>query len=201
HDRAHGHRQHAGDGLVDLQRLPSALRQHRGGVAGGPRGRDAVPRALPGRVPAVLPDVRPEHGRRGGAAPPAPEVPLPMKRFWASGEPFIWLTGGALSVSLLMVVGLIGLIVVNGLGFFWPASVVQLTLKDGKVLTGPIVAREAIHGKPGQYAIKIKVGNRDLYGFDFVWVVEADIANRTHPPDLAVMVPKGGGTPIRKRWA
>ena len=113
-----------------------------------------------------------------------------MKKFWTSGEPFIWLTGGALALSLLMVVGLIGLILYNGLGFFWPASVVRITLKDGKVLTGPLVAREGIPGKPGEYRIKIKVGNRDLYGADFVWVGRGEhrdarlsARRRRHRPD------------------
>ena len=46
----------------------------------------------------------------------------------------IWLTGSALGVSLLMIVGLIGVILVNGLGFFWPRPLVQITLKDGSVL-------------------------------------------------------------------
>ncbi len=86
------------------------------------------------------------------------EVSLPMKKLWTSGEPFVWLTGGALAISLLMVAGLIGLILYNGLGFFWPAAVVQVTLKDGKVLTGPVVARESIPGQPGEHRIKIKVG-------------------------------------------
>jgi phosphate transport system permease protein len=110
-----------------------------------------------------------------------------MKKLWASGEPFVWLTGGALAIALLMVGGLIALILYNGLGFFWPASVVQVTLKDGKVLTGPIVAREAIPGKPGQYRIKVKVGNRDLYGADFVWADEANVVRREYPPDIAVI--------------
>jgi len=50
-----------------------------------------------------------------------------MKRFLRTGEPFIWLTGGALCVALLIVAGLIGLILVNGLGFFWPSAVTRLT--------------------------------------------------------------------------
>jgi phosphate transport system permease protein len=110
-----------------------------------------------------------------------------VKKLWASGEPFIWWAGGALTISLLMVTGLIGLILYNGLGFFWPARVIRVTLKDGKVLTGPVVAREGLHGKPGEYRIKIKVGNRDLYGADFVWVDEVDVVRRDYPRDVAVI--------------
>ncbi len=39
-----------------------------------------------------------------------------MTRFWKSGEPFIWLTGGALALALLLVAGLVALILASGLG-------------------------------------------------------------------------------------
>jgi phosphate transport system permease protein len=110
-----------------------------------------------------------------------------VKKLWTSGEPFIWLTGGALAASLLMVGGLIALILYSGLGFFWPAGVVRVTLRDGTVLTGPVVARENIPGKPGESRIKVKVANRDLYGADFVWADEASVARREYPPDVAVI--------------
>ena len=110
-----------------------------------------------------------------------------MKRLWRSGEPFIWLTGGALCVALLMVAGLVGLILVNGLGFFWPSAVTRLTLLDGKTVTGQIVEREGIPGKPGQYRVKLKVGNRDLYGADFLWLDESQIGGRGFPREVAVI--------------
>ncbi|HET9490963.1 MAG TPA: phosphate ABC transporter permease PstA [Methylomirabilota bacterium] len=109
------------------------------------------------------------------------------QRFWRSGDPFIWLTGSAVAIALLMVAGLVGLILVNGLGFFWPAEVVRLTLADGAVLTGQIAQRETIPGQAGQYRIKLKVANRDLYGADFLWVDEAKIARRERPADVLVI--------------
>jgi phosphate transport system permease protein len=110
-----------------------------------------------------------------------------VKTFWRSGEPFIWLTGGALAAALLMVAGLIGIILVNALGFFWPASLMRLSLQDGKVLTGQVVERERVPGRPGEYRLKVKVGNRDLYGADFVWVDEAQVARRDQPGDVAIL--------------
>ena len=104
-----------------------------------------------------------------------------MKARWRSGEPFIWLTGGALALALLLVAGLVGLILYNGLGFFWPSDVVRLTLSDGKVMTGQLVDREAIPGQTGQHRVKVRVANRDLYGADFQWVDEALIARREWP--------------------
>ena len=64
------------------------------------------------------------------------------RKLWRSGEPFIWLTGGALALALIMVGGLIGIILANALGFFWPAAIVRLTLGDGKALAGSVVERE-----------------------------------------------------------
>ena len=110
-----------------------------------------------------------------------------MRRIFASGEPFIWLTGGALTLSLLLVAGLIGLILYNGLGFFWPRDVLRATLADGKTLTGQIVEREPVPGAADQHRIKLKVANRDLYGADFQWVDESRIARREYPPDVAVI--------------
>jgi phosphate transport system permease protein len=110
-----------------------------------------------------------------------------LRKLWRSGEPFIWLTGGALALALVMVASLIGVILVNALGFFWPADAVQLTLRDGRTLTGIVAERERVPGQAGQYRVKIQVANRDLYGADFVWVPEAEIAARATPAGTAVL--------------
>jgi phosphate transport system permease protein len=109
------------------------------------------------------------------------------RKLWRSGEPFIWLTGGALALSLLLVAGLVGLILASGLGFFWPGTVLRVTLADGKAMTGQVVEREPIPAKTGQYRIKLKVANRDLYGADFQWVDESGIVTREYPPEMAVV--------------
>jgi phosphate transport system permease protein len=109
-----------------------------------------------------------------------------VKSLLRSGEPFIWLTGGALAFALLMVVGLVGIIVSNAVGFFWPAAVIRLTLTDGSVLTGQVAEREVIPGTT-QSRTKMRVANRDLYGADFVWVDDAKIARRDTPPDVVVI--------------
>ncbi len=61
---------------------------------------------------------------------------------WAHGEPLIWLTGGALLLALAMIVGLIALVMVNGLATFWPLPVVELTTLDGTVYLGEVVGDE-----------------------------------------------------------
>jgi phosphate transport system permease protein len=116
-----------------------------------------------------------------------------MKKFWKSGDPFIWLTGGALAFSLLMVAGLVLLILWSGLGFFWPTAVTRLVLADTSTILGQIVEREVIP-EPGApigtrptYRLKVKQGNRDLYGADFIWVDEAQIVARGEPPEAVVI--------------
>jgi len=116
-----------------------------------------------------------------------------MRHFWKSGDPFIWLAGGALAFSLLMVGGLVLLVMWNGLGLFWPADLVRFTLADGQVVLGQITAREAIPqpGAPSgtalRHRLQIKQGNRDLYGADFVWVDEAAIAARERPVEAVLI--------------
>ena len=105
------------------------------------------------------------------------------------GEHLIWLTGSALGTCLLMIVGLLAVILANGLGIFWPNRLEQLTLKDGSLVAGEPMQRQAIPGSgtPGKakaYRVQLKVGNRDLYGADFRWIDESEIARREWPAGL-----------------
>jgi phosphate transport system permease protein len=116
-----------------------------------------------------------------------------LQGFWKSGDPFVWLAGGTLAINLILVAGLVLLILVNGLGFFWPKDLALLKLRDGREILGEVVEREAIpeHGAAAGarvlHRIKVKQGNRDLYGADFVWVDEAEIASREAPPDAVAI--------------
>ena len=65
-------------------------------------------------------------------------------RFWRGGDPFIWLTGSALAFCLLMISGLVGIILYNGVGVFWPSALEQLSLRDGQVVLGKVVDRQVI---------------------------------------------------------
>lgn len=42
-----------------------------------------------------------------------------MKQWFNSGKPWIWLTAGSVSISLIAVLGLLILIGWRGLSFFW----------------------------------------------------------------------------------
>jgi phosphate transport system permease protein len=109
--------------------------------------------------------------------------------FLKSGEPYIWLTGGALAFCLLMVAGIVLLIAVNGLRVFWPASLVRFTLVDGRVILGHVEDRELNpeESEPGKYRIKVNRANRDLDPADFIWLEESDIAEREQPADALIL--------------
>jgi phosphate transport system permease protein len=105
------------------------------------------------------------------------------------GDPMVWFTGSALGICILMIGSLIVVILVNGLSFFWPQHLEQVTLKDGSVFLGELSNREAIPN-PGhsdhleRHRILLRLGNRDLYGFDFKWLEEDQIAKRERPRDV-----------------
>ena len=106
--------------------------------------------------------------------------------FWRRGDPFIWLTGGALALCLAMIAGLVGIIVYYGAGAFWPQDLTLLRLKDDRRVLGKLVDRQPIPGAAGRYRVQLKVGNRDVYGQDFRWVDEAAIAQRETPAEAVV---------------
>jgi phosphate transport system permease protein len=110
-----------------------------------------------------------------------------VREFFRRGDPAIWFAGSGLGICLLMITGMIGIILVNGLGFFWPGTLSKLTLRNGEVTMGEVVIREAIPqpGKPTEkkYRIQVKVGNRDVSGVDFRWIDESAITRREEPKD------------------
>lgn len=109
-----------------------------------------------------------------------------MKQYWRTGEPYVWATGAALAVTLLIAATLIVVVMVNGLGVFWPSSLERLELSDGKLLLGEQVQRTEAFQSEG-FRRQYKVGNRDLYGLDFRWVNETEIVSASLPEDVVVL--------------
>lgn len=114
-----------------------------------------------------------------------------MPRFWKPGDAYIWISGLALMLTLVMIGGLLFLIATKGLGSMWPADIGRYTLKDGSAYLGELRVRESVGGRDGasdsESRIKLKIGNRDLYGLDFRWIDEADIASHDYPRDAVVL--------------
>jgi len=124
-----------------------------------------------------------------------------MKDWIKSGTPWIWMTAGALALSLVMVFGVLWLTAARGLTHFWPAQVAEMTFieKNGSNirLIGEIREREEVAVRrlveagfniPGDDKFTtrylIKLGNRDIHGFDFKWYPAPLLGEITYPADL-----------------
>ncbi len=110
----------------------------------------------------------------------------------AMGQVLTWLCGGALALNLLLIVGLLTLLVVNGVGFFWQSELVLFRLVDGETLLGVPYEREVIpesakDGGDPAMRVRVGVGNRDLGGQDFRWLDERQIASREEPADAVAL--------------
>ncbi len=116
-----------------------------------------------------------------------------FKQMLATGNVFIWGCAAGVSLSLLMVSGLLLLIMINGLGYFWISDIVDLTLKDGQHVMGQLAGREVIPrsitpDRPeGKSRVRVKIGNRDLSGLDFKWVNEDQIVSQVYPTDVVLL--------------
>lgn len=124
-----------------------------------------------------------------------------MRTWVQSGTPWVWLSAGAVSISLIMVFGLLLMIGMRGLGYFWPAQLAEIEYleKDASIvkLIGEIKEREDVPAerlRGAGYAVPegrqelarylMKIGNRDIGGLDFRWLMENDIRAREYPADL-----------------
>ncbi len=115
-----------------------------------------------------------------------------MNKYWREGEPMVWATGAALALTLMIAATLIIVVMVNGLGVFWPKNLTLATLNNGSRMLGEVVQREATASGEGE-RLQFKIGNRDLYGLDFRWVDEADIETSAMPGASMVLERKEYG--------
>jgi phosphate transport system permease protein len=106
------------------------------------------------------------------------------------GDPFVWMTGGALACAVVMILGMLTLIIASGLGSMWPKDLARFQMKDGTVVVGQVERSEAIPGyvsAAGGQRILVRIGNRDLHGLDFKWFDQSAIESTEHPRDLVVV--------------
>jgi len=127
-----------------------------------------------------------------------------MNKWFKSGSPWIWLSAGGVSLSLISVLGLLWLIASRGLSYFWPSELYQFNVVDQqgveKIVIGEIYDREQIPVDqlahlnlildPEQEVLErllIKTGNRELVSLDFRWLLSHNIKNTQTPKDLVVV--------------
>ncbi|MEM7054038.1 MAG: phosphate ABC transporter permease PstA, partial [Pseudomonadota bacterium] len=125
------------------------------------------------------------------------------RSWFKSGDPWVWLIGGGLAISLIMVVGLLSLIAVRGFGHFWPAELIQTTATvngERQPILGAIVdsetlpaarMREAGLSIPEDQILATRylfeLGNRDITGRDFVWFLENDLSEWQYPESAMML--------------
>lgn len=127
-----------------------------------------------------------------------------IKEWFKSGNPWIWLTAGMVSISMIMVFGLLLLIASRGLGHFWPKPVIetyyQVNENDkirilGKLSRSETVAttimQEAGFDIPDYPELSerhlFKLGNRDVHGRDFQWFAQLLMDEWTYPKNALVL--------------
>ncbi|NLY14640.1 MAG: phosphate ABC transporter, permease protein PstA, partial [Gammaproteobacteria bacterium] len=127
-----------------------------------------------------------------------------LKKWVASGSPWVWLNAGAVAISVVLVLGLLGVIASRGLVHFWPSSLQEYQYTDQQgaqmAVLGERVQREQVTaeqirnaGLPvpeGQDILDrqlIKVGNRELYGSDFRWVLEHQLSDLHYPKQAVAL--------------
>jgi phosphate transport system permease protein len=135
---------------------------------------------------------------------------MKVNDWFKSGSPWIWLNAAAVSTSLIMVFGLLILIMVRGLGFFWPADVVQMDYEEKagqqirlmgeiwgeeEVLRQTLLDTDYVLTGDAEFITRytLKTGNRDIYGIDFRLIIEPGITNKTKPENAMVVVRREWG--------
>ena len=89
-----------------------------------------------------------------------------------------WLSGSALVVALVMIIGLLALIFYQGGRAFWPGDIERVSVSDGSVFLGVDSGEETI-GDTEARRIRFLVGNRDLGQQSYRWVDADAIASRS----------------------
>lgn len=112
------------------------------------------------------------------------------------GQAFTWLCGGALAFNLLLVLGILALLLWNGASYFWQKDLLLFSLSDGRKVLGEVWDVEQVKAAPadgGRTAVaaldrfRLKVGNRDVGGLDFVWIDSREVTRRERPEDAVLL--------------
>ncbi|MCD5995376.1 phosphate ABC transporter permease PstA [Pseudomonas sp. CDFA 602] len=115
------------------------------------------------------------------------------------------MSAGAVSIAVIMTIGLLTVIAVRGLGHFWPADLVAAQYdvpgQEKQVLIGELVEQEQVpRARLKQAGLPVpdtgpefmtrelfKVGNRDINPSDFTWVLGEWLTDQRRPADLMTL--------------
>lgn len=128
-----------------------------------------------------------------------------LKSWYKTGAPGVWMSAGAVSIAVIMTLGLLSVIAVRGLGHFWPADLVyaqyDVPNQEKHVLIGEVVEQEQVprarlkgaglpvpdEGPEFMTRELVKVGNRDVNPSDFTWVVGEWLSGQRLPAELMTL--------------
>jgi phosphate transport system permease protein len=128
-----------------------------------------------------------------------------LTSWYKSGAPGVWMSAGSVSIAVIMTLGLLLLISVRGLGYFWPADLLQASYQipgqAAHLIVGELVQDEEVtrvrlksagfpvpeQGPEFMTRDLIKVGNREIYGSDFSWVIGEWLTEHSYPPELVAL--------------
>jgi phosphate transport system permease protein len=126
-----------------------------------------------------------------------------IRQWFKSGAPWIWLNAAAVSVCLIMVVGVLGLIVGRGIGHFWPGQVIQYAYQENgranniigehveTTITPAAMAKSSgftmTDSEETLVQYLVKTGNRDVTGSDFRWIQARNVKLQSSPSNLIVV--------------
>ncbi|MCG8511265.1 MAG: hypothetical protein MI741_18770, partial [Rhodospirillales bacterium] len=134
----------------------------------------------------------------------------------AHGEPMVWLTGGGLTLCLVMIIVLLAFILWKGLGTFIPLPITHVQTHDGETYLGEITRDELYRPQPDMIASLdeearkradeemqsrngylrrqlIRIGNFELTGARFQWVDDFRIEQEAWPKYAMIVERETGG--------
>ncbi len=138
--------------------------------------------------------------------------------WWKSGAPWVWLNAGAISISIIMVFGLLALILVRGFGHFWPHSLIEADyampgqaeqvilgqLRKSETLTAQNLREAGVPLPEEQLLVTrhlFKLANRDVNNRDFAYFVDDFLSDFRYPAEATVLERRQWGnlfgTPVR----
>lgn len=127
-----------------------------------------------------------------------------MRAWMKSGTPWVWITAGMVSVSLIAILGVLLLIGARGLGYFWPTPITQFTLntpEGQETVIGQIYQTDRVDAtqlqdagitlpedaNPDYARLVVKTGNREREGVDFRQLLTFNIRSQFTPASLAMI--------------
>ena len=140
-------------------------------------------------------------------AKPMKNKPSFFQRWFASGEPWIWLNAAAVGISVTAVVGILLLLAVKGLAHFWPSDIalIQYETESGqpRYVYGELIEQDTLpvqqfleSGGPEAWVDEnaevmqrwlVKTGNRKISAPDFRWIYQAQIQSIDYPSEVVAI--------------